>query len=760
MTKSILNWTIKLSALYLLCILSFTALAQKGNPKNQQEMQEQLKKAQAELNKLTPEQKKMMEQMGIKIPSASTNPALDSKNAAVVNKALQNEFGLVPLKDAHRISKITKGLTSATMPAYLQNIHQIVRSTVQSESLKLANKLLATTKADDGNTANNLALMIWANGKPEVALCLLGSVVTQWPDDNNINNYAAMLSMMGGEHLAIPVLEVCNKADKNNSTLLNNLGQAWLGLGEIGRAEKYLDSAIALYPMHPQANLSKAAIKEHQGKKQEAIDAVKKSMMHSYSQEKENKLRKLGYSLTAKDTYLPPKKKADLFALEGFTTPQFPLSAKAYRNSEWPGIQDELNVRISALSSATGQAALQSQQTAAKQFEKQFGVSIQDLSKINSASGVETMMKGAANNTRTAGKPLWYHAAQKKEVLLEELYKVKKKDYQTRLELYMKGEYLQKTKAYEEKKKRYDDIEKNCKVAGGGCISCEQWEQLADEYLVAVNPKLEQFYREWLGIQKVYLNQKAYLRMYQEEPSHYNTVTVPLLKAAWLTALAYGSNGGGGVKINIECIAAEKEEKYSSKIPDFDEEAFLCQYKSEVSVGVKGGSFNWSTDCSGDVFKLAIDEAGELKDIEIGLRMLKGEYKGSSLKFGVDRLGFGKNVKKGTWKLGGVAGVATSVEMAHGTDRGFDWSAAINVGVEGNVKTESEHGYTLGADGEYGVEFEIGKSGLTGVNVVGSANAKASIGGKGVLKVGVEGKGSLITGDGYLRGTGLLKDKF
>jgi len=88
-------------------------------------MQERLKEAQAEYDKLTPEQKKMMEQMGIKLPDVASNPALSTKNAGAVDKAMQKEFGLVPAKDAARIGSIAATpLTDATLATYIQGVVQ------------------------------------------------------------------------------------------------------------------------------------------------------------------------------------------------------------------------------------------------------------------------------------------------------------------------------------------------------------------------------------------------------------------------------------------------------------------------------------------------------------------------------------------------------------------------------------------------------------------------------------------------------------
>ncbi len=122
------------------------------------------------------------------------------------------------------------------------------------------------TKGIKTAAAGHIAAGLWATGNAKIALYLMGKICAAAPVTDNLNNYASMLSMMGAEQLAIPILNNLNTKFPHNSTLLNNLGQAWFGLGEISKAEKYLDSTIRLYAYHSQANYTKAVIEESRGK--------------------------------------------------------------------------------------------------------------------------------------------------------------------------------------------------------------------------------------------------------------------------------------------------------------------------------------------------------------------------------------------------------------------------------------------------------------------------------------------------------------
>lgn len=215
------------------------------------------------------------------------------------------------------------------MGAYIAAVQNKIAPALTPEVVSIGNQVYDYIKSNSKNAgeAANMALGLWLAGQPEMALYVLGKIcASDATNTDNLSNYSAMLSMQGAQHLAIPILNNLNTKFPNNSTLLNNLGQAWFGLGEISKAEKYLDSAIRIYAYHPQANLTKAAIEESRGNTSKAIEALKKSMKHAYTNEKEDKLRKLGYKINIKDVRIPFKPSTDPLGLARFRQPDYPKS--------------------------------------------------------------------------------------------------------------------------------------------------------------------------------------------------------------------------------------------------------------------------------------------------------------------------------------------------------------------------------------------------------------------------------------------------
>jgi len=189
-------------------------------------------------------------------------------------------------------------------------------------------------------------------GKAEIAIYVLGKVCVDNPShSNNLSNYASMLSMSGAEQLAIPILDNLNKRFPENSTILNNLGQAWFGLGDIDKAEKYIDNVIRIYAYHPQANITKSYIEESKGHKAEAVEAMKKSVKHAYTPEKEDRLRKMGYKLQGKDVLWPFKINPDPLGLSAFRHPKFPASVdeSIVLEEDWTQFKRECTSEITKL---------------------------------------------------------------------------------------------------------------------------------------------------------------------------------------------------------------------------------------------------------------------------------------------------------------------------------------------------------------------------------------------------------------------------
>ena len=264
-----------------------TKAKEKEKPPTNKEMEDMMKEAQKELDNLDPEAKKMMDSMGVKIPDMKkAQKTVSGVTDAQLKKAIEDENRIVPQKDVARINEaLATTLNNGNISAFINKTQQAVLSKLSANTKSKGAEILQEILKLKFSVVNT-AVGLWMDGKPTLALYLMGEACKAEPaNDNNLNNYASFLTMCGAEQMALPILNNLTIRYPQNSTVLNNIAQAWLGLGDIQRAEKYADSAIRIYAAHPQANMAKCLIEESRGNIPAAIAAAKKSISEAYSTE-------------------------------------------------------------------------------------------------------------------------------------------------------------------------------------------------------------------------------------------------------------------------------------------------------------------------------------------------------------------------------------------------------------------------------------------------------------------------------------------
>ena len=652
----------------------------------QKEMQEMMKDAQKELDTMSPEDKKMMEDMGVKIPDMNTvGKSVSGISDEQLANAAEDESRIVPVKDAGRITiALTTRITATGMPAYIDKTNEFVKTKVSANIKSECDQILAQGKLknlsmiDIGKTA----VFLWIYGKPMHALYLAGMVCKAAPADaNNLSNYAGMLTMAGGEQLALPILENLNKQYPKNSTMLNNICQAWFGLGDIDRANKYADTVIRIYAYHPQANLTKCLIEESKGNIPAAIEAAKRSIMKTYSPEKENKLNKLGYKLKPEDIDWDKPMPQDAMGLSKFTWPEYPLDVETSKPLEvaWTAYKESCKAEEANLEIK--------RQRLEKEFETQSEKRMQDVILASQEGRMVPLVPESTPKAIVKLRPLVEKDEANSSFVFADEMEILAKAYALVGDKQAKYDEQQK-----ELDKKYED-----KIGEGKSnpfeAICKDENEIRNEFL-SVNTNLEAAFKRYQQTAYRRINNLLYYCQYTQWPEQFELSKV-WAQMAWLHML-------GDQKVVFKDKSnwcSEKKEKPATmdSLQEFDDVA--CKYVSTLDFGF-GNKI--TSQCSRLIAELSVPG--------LDFKMKKDVDN--------DRIISGSILVGASKSMGATKGpIGAEIEANAGAEVEFDNSGVTNVSAIAGVNANVAGQTVVGVEGR--VSFNGGPS-VSGKGLLGN----------------------------------------
>ncbi|MFM2358987.1 MAG: hypothetical protein RLY16_980 [Bacteroidota bacterium] len=656
----------------LIAFAQKTKTQSQQNPPTPAELEKLLKQAQTNLNNLTPEQKKMMQQLGIQLPDLSQIPVNGSSFQSGLN-ALE-----LPIKDDARIAVASRyTVVPNQISAYLGEVRNSIFKNYSPQEIKQCEEaFMAIVKkiGPNENRIGNAAIYLWTLQQYKASLYLLLNLnATTTIDDNVLNNTAAFLSMTGNEEWAIPLLNYLNKKYPNNSTILNNLGQAWVGLGDLIQAEKYLKNATALYPHHPKANFTQALIEEKKGNNLRAIELIKKAVHLVYNEAMDNKLRKLNYKLKPGDIGFSKKYKpdSDPLGLHQFAVPDIPKSYEELVGSEnlWKAFHADILAKVQELSQRRNQLMIPLQE----KFNK----------------NVESYLN---QNTKTVdGKERKNSFSRQAKIMLDAMYqdggidfrlKASKKAYED----FVKKELKQWMASYQLELMKIEQksigISNNTKQEGGEKSEtlCQERMALITKYLRIVAPKLEEYHNAYINQLKIMMNEEVFWKQFEK-----STIDFEKLKLDYQIQFLSALNVYLPSEFNkIDYCKIEDGGGGRYKLAEFKD--IYCAKNDTVNLGY--GQFEYT--CNTVTSKLGIDFLG-LKIFEIEVKQDYNQV---------------KNWNQEWWEVAAESIVNCTIEA--GPSKGFDETF-------GPLKMEAEI--------EGALIIEIGKSGITDIGLKTSLEA-------------------------------------
>lgn len=689
-----------------------TLSAQTTNPVTKGDVQEKIKQMQQQLDKLTPEQKKLMEQMGI----SSGLPSMPGTfSDADINAAVNGDAFSVPSKNTTLIAAIPKiNLTAAMLPSYIKSLNEYINKGIAADTKFTAENAYTYFKNNqsDAQMMGNEAIGFWTMGYPAIAVYIAGKASAEDADDDDLlSNFAAMLSMTGAPHKAIPLLEYLVKRYPENSTLLNNLGQAWFYLGVTDKASVQLDKAVKAFAYHPQANYTQCLIEQSRGNTAKAVDKMKNSLAYSFSPDKINMLRKLGYKVKGSDMRIPFRPDPNPLGLRNFRRPDVPVSYsdELRLGSDWDAFQKQLNEKSIQLSKDLIPFQLANAQKA-QQLYKQY-------SNKNAVMNAKTSAATADNIYRAVA-----------EKNLEEMNKDGGTAYRLKKAI-VKIDSLRKDFAAREETERKKIEKENSQIAdqetelakkgeNTGFDNCTVQEKYSAWIYTTYNKPLEEAYQYYLHQLYLKIAEELYWKQFTQDASTFEATKI-VAKKEWLDALA--NTRYIPTKKYGDCKTEEKKvSKY--KLADFDD--LHCAYKTTLDFA---GVYKQTFECGRATVEF---DAGKFS----GTLNFKSDDKGKShLDHGsLEATLINKSIStnKGPLQIGATVKAGMGVEFTRNGITDVYATGEASVNVTSNIVDQFDQHLTEANNGSK--------------NQPGMGDAQLSD--KGV-EVGVKGRMSLISGN-------------
>lgn len=263
------------------------------------------------------------------------------------------DFNLqLPSKDIKRLSLLptqppTLIQISDLLRTTKQHIEKVVKPTVTQEVKKIV-------EGQNAATLQQSAIGEFYADRPEQSLLIaIEAALKDVNDQTGWNNVAAIMNMTGLQHKAIPVLMNQLQNDPNNSMMLNNMGQAYLGLGDIGLAEMFLKQCLQHDPLNPEANRSMGMIKFFYEQYEEGMQYFEKELQVAYRRSTmsllKDKNRSFNIYQLRKKRNVPKRDFFSELSFQNFKVPELPVKTDQTAEAKVTGQSFEQSVMAETL---------------------------------------------------------------------------------------------------------------------------------------------------------------------------------------------------------------------------------------------------------------------------------------------------------------------------------------------------------------------------------------------------------------------------
>ncbi len=257
-----------------------------------------------------------------------------------------------PVKDIKRLAMLP--VQPPTLIQLTDGIRKAKQQleTVTPQAIKDEVKSITSTQTPAQQQSSSVA-EFYADKPVQALLVSMNSAIQNPNEVIGWNNLAAICNMAGLEHKAILILMNQLVKFPGNSMLLNNMGQAFLGLGELNKAEDFLRQCLVEDPMHPEANRSMGMICFFRDQYEAGMKYFEKELEQAHRRSTLALLKRKNlvtniYKLRKKRTSIPGKNFFNEIQLGKFVVPSFPESSAEtnLKSDEHSGFRNSVTQEI------------------------------------------------------------------------------------------------------------------------------------------------------------------------------------------------------------------------------------------------------------------------------------------------------------------------------------------------------------------------------------------------------------------------------
>ena len=514
------------------------------------------------------------EQEEIKKMMKDVLPAMQEQNANTADyPEFSNNKQLVPQKDFVKIAAISKkALTKSDVAAYATALYNKLIVKGGTEDIALAKKIIAQSPTP--YDISRAVILCMLQGHQHAAMLLSMKAVMAEPT-NPVwqNNLAALLTQYSYPEKAIPLLRKLYLEFPDNSTVLNNMAYAWLGLGETDSVRFFAGAAIRSNPLNPDAKLCGGLMDELFGDPQKAREEYKESLndhINPFTEElmknhdpsnKETDFEKIKRSIPTRE-YFPPNYLPDIPVLNGG------VSKYAYNHSIKEGyrnMMDTLSKRIEDMTMVLGNDL-------DKLTEKGEDEFVKEMTKQN--------MEGLSFISKTASQVM--------KILLVYNQKWHANTQREHLNL------VNKVTAWRnEMDAKIEKLEKiDCKDEACNERRCRQINEIKDQFMDRVNPLIKDFWLTKAEQQRQLLNATITWNWYVTGNIKNVTLMQDIQMAAYLIQM-YQSAVTGQEVFNAYCKPLKETDPKYIPVPELPN--FTCPAIVSIPSGADWSELTAST---------------------------------------------------------------------------------------------------------------------------------------------------------------------